>query len=43
MIFQKKMLIQEKFKVCLEYHIKNCKGPCEGYESEEEYQARLMQ
>jgi excinuclease ABC subunit C len=23
----------EKFKVCLEYHIGNCKGPCEGFES----------
>ena len=30
-----------KFKVCLEYHIKNCKGPCEGYESEEEYKAKI--
>ncbi|HJS01035.1 MAG TPA: excinuclease ABC subunit UvrC [Flavobacterium sp.] len=27
-----------KFKVCLEYHIGNCKGPCEGYEPLEEYQ-----
>ena len=26
-----------KFKVCLEYHIGNCKGPCEGFQSEEEY------
>ncbi len=26
-----------KFKVCLEYHIGNCYGPCEGYYSEEEY------
>ncbi len=26
-----------KYKVCLEYHLKNCKGPCEGYESEAEY------
>ena len=26
-----------KFKVCLEYHIGNCKGPCEGLQSEEEY------
>ena len=23
-----------KFKVCLEYHIKNCEGPCEGFEAE---------
>lgn len=27
-----------KFKVCLEYHIGNCKGGCEGYESAENYQ-----
>lgn len=26
-----------KFKVCLEYHIKNCKGPCEGLQTEEDY------
>jgi excinuclease ABC subunit C len=26
-----------KFKVCLEYHIGNCTGPCEGYVSEEKY------
>lgn len=26
-----------KFKLCLEYHIKNCKGPCEGLQSKEDY------
>ncbi|EGJ70567.1 UvrABC system protein C [Bacteroides coprosuis DSM 18011] len=26
-----------KFKVCLEYHIKNCLGPCEGLQTEEDY------
>ncbi|QIA09888.1 excinuclease ABC subunit UvrC [Draconibacterium halophilum] len=26
-----------KYKVCLEYHIGNCKGPCEGHISNEEY------
>lgn len=26
-----------KFKVCLEYHIGNCKGPCEHLQSEDEY------
>ncbi len=31
----------EKFKVCLEYHLKNCKGPCEGYESAEEYLEKI--
>jgi excinuclease ABC subunit C len=33
----------EKFKVCLEYHIKNCMGPCQGYESEEEYLIKIEQ
>ena len=28
---------QKKYKVCLEYHIGNCKGPCEGLQNEEEY------
>jgi len=32
-----------KYKVCLEYHIKNCKGPCVGYESEEEYVEKINQ
>lgn len=27
----------QKFKVCLEYHIKNCKGACEGLQPEENY------
>lgn len=26
-----------KFKVCLEYHIKNCKGPCVGLQSHDDY------
>jgi excinuclease ABC subunit C len=32
-----------KFKVCLEYHIKNCKGNCVGYEDEESYNERIAQ
>ena len=28
---------QGKFKLCLEYHIKNCKGPCEKQQSKEDY------
>jgi excinuclease ABC subunit C len=36
--------IQEgKFKVCLEYHIKNCNGPCEGLEEEAVYNERIDQ
>lgn len=30
-----------KYKVCLEYHIGNCKGPCEGLESLANYQRQL--
>ena len=30
-----------KYKVCLEYHIGNCKGPCEGYELLENYQNQV--
>jgi len=30
-----------KFKVCLEYHIGNCKGPCEGFETLENYQKQV--
>jgi excinuclease ABC subunit C len=32
-----------KFKVCLEYHLGNCKGPCEGFQSEESYASALQQ
>jgi excinuclease ABC subunit C len=36
-----KSIAENKFKVCLEFHIKNCKGPCEGLESAAEYQAQI--
>ena len=32
-----------KYKVCLEYHIKNCKAPCVGFEQEEEYDKKVEQ
>jgi len=32
-----------KYKVCLEYHLGNCKGPCEGLQTPEDYQQGLMQ
>ncbi|MGM9754969.1 MAG: excinuclease ABC subunit UvrC, partial [Parabacteroides sp.] len=32
-----------QFKVCLEYHIKRCKGPCEGLQSLEEYQQNMAE
>ncbi|WP_312823703.1 excinuclease ABC subunit UvrC [Epilithonimonas sp.] len=30
-----------KYKVCLEYHIKNCNGPCEDLESKEDYDEKV--
>ena len=35
-------IAQNKFKVCLEYHIGNCKGPCEGLQTEKEYGESLI-
>ncbi|RDC66004.1 excinuclease ABC subunit UvrC [Adhaeribacter pallidiroseus] len=32
-----------KFKVCLEYHIGNCKGPCENLYDEESYNQHILQ
>jgi len=34
---------RKKFKVCLEYYIGNCKGPCEGLQMEEEYNENIRQ
>jgi excinuclease ABC subunit C len=34
---------QKKFKVCLEFHIGNCKGPCEGLHDEPAYQEEIQQ
>jgi excinuclease ABC subunit C len=32
-----------KFKVCLEYQIGNCKGPCEAYQTEDSYNEGIRQ
>ena len=32
---------QGKYKLCLEYHLGNCKGPCEALQSEEEYNSNI--
>ncbi len=32
-----------KFKVCMEYHLKRCKGPCEGRQPLEEYEQEIAQ
>jgi len=37
------LIAKNKYKVCLEYHIKNCMGPCEHLESEIQYNERISQ
>jgi excinuclease ABC subunit C len=34
---------KKKFKVCLEYHLGNCKGPCEALQTEQDYAEGLQQ
>jgi excinuclease ABC subunit C len=36
-------IVQQKFRVCLEYHIGNCKAPCTGLQSEELYQEEILE
>jgi excinuclease ABC subunit C len=38
-----KNIKSEKFKVCLEYHLGNCKAPCVGYQNEKEYMESIEQ
>ena len=41
--FTKEGVEQGKYQVCLEYHIKNCAGPCVGKQSLEDYQKNIAQ
>jgi excinuclease ABC subunit C len=36
-------IAKHKFKVCLEYHLGNCKGPCEGLQTLDQYNESLQQ
>lgn len=36
-------IIKKKYKVCLEYHLGNCKAPCTGLQTEAEYAASLLE
>jgi len=38
-----KNIEKRKFKVCLEYHIGNCLGPCEGFQKEEDYNNTIFE
>lgn len=39
----KQKIEERRYKVCLEYHIGNCKGPCEAKQSESQYQLYITQ
>ncbi|MEW6510080.1 MAG: excinuclease ABC subunit UvrC [Bacteroidota bacterium] len=36
-------IARKKYKVCLDYHIKKCEGPCEGLVTQERYKAMIAQ
>lgn len=36
-------IAQGKFKLCLEYHIKNCQGPCEGLQESKAYDESIRE
>ena len=38
-----KNIERKKFKVCLEYHLGNCKGPCEALQNEQDYKEGIEQ
>jgi excinuclease ABC subunit C len=37
-----KNILGKKFRVCLEYHLGNCKGPCEGLQTLEDYNLSIQ-
>lgn len=43
LLLSKENIEQNKFKVCLEFHIGNCKGPCEGLQEEASYLEEIAQ
>jgi len=43
LILSEENIEKKKFRVCLEYHVGNCKGPCEGFQSEDDYNDSVRQ
>lgn len=43
LLLSKENIEKKKLKVCLEYHIKNCKAPCVGLENEKDYLMNIEQ
>ncbi len=42
-LLSKKNIDENKFKICLEYHIGNCNGPCENLQDEQSYNESIHQ
>jgi excinuclease ABC subunit C len=40
-LLSQEQISKGKYKLCLEYHIGNCKGPCVGKQTEEDYQKQI--
>jgi excinuclease ABC subunit C len=43
LILSEENIASRKFKVCLEFHIGNCRGPCEGLQDEASYNEEIAQ
>ena len=43
LVLSEENISKGKFRVCLEYHIGNCLGPCEGFQQEDEYNESIRQ
>lgn len=43
LLLSEQNIAQKKFKVCLEYHLGNCKGPCEALQDETSYLDEITQ
>ncbi len=43
LLLSEQNVTQKKFKVCLEFHLGNCKGPCEGLQDEKSYLEEIEQ
>ena len=43
MPLNEKDIANGKYKLCLQYHIKKCKGPCEGYQPREDYMKMISE
>jgi len=42
-LLSQELIERKKYKVCLEYHLGNCKGPCEGFQDEMDYNQSILQ